>query len=158
MGCPLFGNNIMAGSKEHGPYVFFANAAKKLGNPSIFRYYAFGMPFVSVSGKDNIKSALKHEFDPDGINTMLVSSGYKLVFGDESIIYQNDKTKHALLRRLAGQAMTPAAVRKAVPTMQATAEEVIDKQLINFGESSKCNLLFVFWQNSGCDFVATSTY
>lgn len=120
----------MAGSKDHGPYVFFANAAKKLGNPSIFRYYAFGMPFVSVSGKDNIKSALKHEFDPDGINTMTVSSGFKLVFGDESILYQNDKAKHALLRRLAGQAMTPAAVRKAVPRMQTTAEEVIDKCLV----------------------------
>ena len=141
----------MAGSKEHGPYVFFANVAKKLGNPSIFRYYAFGMPFVSVSGKDNIKSALKHEFDPDGINTMAVSSGFKLVFGDESILYQNDKTKHALLRRLAGQAMTPAAVRKAVPRMQATAEEVIDKHLINACESLKwkCNSLFIFSQSSG---------
>ena len=130
MGCPLFGHNILAGSKHHGPYVFFANAAKKLGNPKIFRYFAFGFPFVSVSGKDNIKATLKGEFDPDGINTMTVSEGMSLVFGTESILYQNDKKKHALLRRLAGQAMTPVALRKAVPTIQATAEEVIAKYLL----------------------------
>jgi len=131
MGCPLFGHNIMAGSKDYGPYVFFVNAAKKLGNPKIYRYFALGLPFVSVSGKDNIKATLKREFDPDGINTMSVSEGMTAVFGEESILYQNDKAKHALLRRLAGQAMTPVAIRKAVPSIQATAEEVIDKYLID---------------------------
>jgi cytochrome P450 len=140
MGCPLFGHNIMAGSKHHGPFVFFANAAKTLGNPKIFRYFAFGMPFVSVSGKDNIKATLKGEFDPDGINTMSVSEGMSLVFGTESILYQNDKTKHALLRRLAGQAMTPVALRKAVPTIQATAEEVIDKYFLNAGGESSITM------------------
>jgi len=140
MGCPLFGHNILAGSKHHGPYVFFANAAKKLGNPKIFRYFAFGFPFVSVSGKDNIKATLKGEFDPDGINTMSVSEGMSLVFGKESILYQNDKKKHALLRRLAGQAMTPVALRKAVPTIQATAEKLIDKYFLNAGSESSVTM------------------
>jgi len=131
MGCPLFGQNILAGRKDHGPYIFFANAAKKLGNRSIFRYYAFGMPFTSVSGKDNIKTSLKREFDPDGINTMSISSGTTLLFGDQSVLFETDKAKHALMRRLAGQSMSPAELRKAVPRIQATAENVIDTYLID---------------------------
>ena len=50
-GCPFLGNNVMAGSTEYGPSVFFNNARKKLGNPSIFKAFAFGLPMVSVSGK-----------------------------------------------------------------------------------------------------------
>lgn len=89
------------------------------------------MPFTSVSGKDNIKASLKREFDPDGINTMSVSSGTTLLFGDQSVLFETDKAKHALMRRLAGQSMSPAELRKAVPRIQATAENVIDTYLID---------------------------
>lgn len=95
------------------------------------------MPFTSVSGKDNIKASLKREFDPDGINTMSVSSGTTLLFGDQSVLFETDKAKHALMRRLAGQSMSPAELRKAVPRIQATAENVIDTYLIDTFHNDK---------------------
>ena len=80
----------MGGTKEYGPYVFFDRMAKKLGNPSLFKFYAFGTPMISVQGVDNIKKVLKDEFDPEGVNTHLVGKNYGLVFGDESILYERD--------------------------------------------------------------------
>ena len=45
----------------------------------------------------------KREFDPKGINTMLMGSGFKKLFSDKSILYESDKATH-----------TPAGAAKAV--------------------------------------------
>lgn len=129
LGCPFFGNNIMAGTREYGPYVFFDRANTKLNNPSLFKLYAFGMPMVSVRGSDNIKTVLKDEFDPNGVNTELVGESYTQVFGNQSIIYESDGKTHGFLRRLVGAAMTPAAVANAIPAIQKAANERIDIML-----------------------------
>ena len=65
-GCPFLGSNIMAGSTEYGPTVFFNNARKKLGNPSIFKSFAFGLPMVSVSGKETSRVSLRTSSVPRG--------------------------------------------------------------------------------------------
>ena len=132
-GCPFLGSNIMSGDKEYGMWSYFARTAKKLGNPRLFKFFTFGIPCVSVSGIDNIRAALKHEFEPDGINTMLVSDNMAVVFGEESLLYEGDKAKHARLRRLAGMAMSPSAIRAAVPTIQDAAERKMDAVLSSTG-------------------------
>eukprot|EP00562_Extubocellulus_spinifer_P024522 CAMPEP_0178675566 /NCGR_PEP_ID=MMETSP0698-20121128/35451_1 /TAXON_ID=265572 /ORGANISM="Extubocellulus spinifer, Strain CCMP396" /LENGTH=555 /DNA_ID=CAMNT_0020319747 /DNA_START=93 /DNA_END=1760 /DNA_ORIENTATION=+ len=128
-GCPLFGSNLLAGSEDYGPNVFFDRRRKRLGNPTLFKFYAFGAPAVSVSGGDAIKVALKDEFQPDGINTMMVSDNFSQLFGKESILYESDKDKHGMLRRLVGAAMSPAAITTAIPSIQAAANNQIDRIL-----------------------------
>lgn len=129
LGCPFFGKNVMAGSTEYGPTVFFNNARKKLGNPSIFKSFAFGLPMVSVSGKENIKSVLKDEFSPTGVNTMMVSDNLGSIFGFESLLYEKNKMEHASLRRLVGSAMSPTSIEAAVPSIQAAADTQMEKIL-----------------------------
>lgn len=128
-GCPFLGSNVMAGSTEYGPSVFFNNARKKLGNPSIFKAFAFGLPMVSVSGKENLKSVLKDEFSPTGVNTMMVSDNLGSIFGFESLLYEKDKMEHASLRRLVGSAMSPTSIAAAVPSIQAAADAQMEKIL-----------------------------
>lgn len=130
MGCPLFGSNVMAGSRDYGPYVFFSSKTfQKYKNPALIKFYAFGMPSVSVTGSDNIKAILKDEFDPNGVNTELVGDAFQQVFGDESVLYEGDKAKHGMLRRLVGSAMTPAAITSAVPAIQQAANNQVDYML-----------------------------
>ena len=128
-GCPFLGNNVMAGSTEYGPSAFFNNARKKLGNPSIFKAFAFGLPMVSVSGKENLKSVLKDEFSPTGVNTMMVSDNLGSIFGFESLLYEKDKMEHASLRRLVGSAMSPTSIAAAIPSIQAAADAQMEKIL-----------------------------
>ena len=128
-GCPFLGSNVMAGSTEYGPSAFFNNARKKLGNPSIFKAFAFGLPMVSVSGKENLKSVLKDEFSPTGVNTMMVSDNLGSIFGFESLLYEKDKMEHASLRRLVGSAMSPTSIAAAIPSIQAAADAQMEKIL-----------------------------
>ena len=128
-GCPFLGSNILAGSTEYGPNEFFNRARKKLGNPSIYKFFAFGSPMVSVSGQDNIKNVLKDEFSPTGVNTMMVSKNWGSIFGFESLLYEKDKMEHASLRRLVGSAMSPTSIEAAVPSIQAAADAQMEKIL-----------------------------
>jgi pentalenene oxygenase len=128
-GCPFLGSNILAGSTEYGPNEFFNKARKRLGNPSIYKFFAFGAPMVSISGQDNIKGVLEDEFSPTGVNTMMVSKNLGALFGFESLLYEKDKMKHASLRRLVGSAMSPNAIAAAIPSIQAAADAQIAKIL-----------------------------
>ena len=51
------------------------------------------------------------------------------MFGEESILYENDSAKHSLLRKLAGSAMTPAAIGEALPMIKEVANDQIGKML-----------------------------
>mmetsp|Transcript_59179 Transcript_59179/g.175884 ORF Transcript_59179/g.175884 Transcript_59179/m.175884 type:complete len:423 (-) Transcript_59179:113-1381(-) len=95
------------------------------------------MPLVVVSGADAIRSALGREFEEDGINTMVMTDNFAKVFGGESILYEGDKRTHAYLRRLVGGAMNPAALKAAVPSIQAVADRQVDKILEREGEVVK---------------------
>eukprot|EP00567_Pseudictyota_dubia_P002363 CAMPEP_0197464174 /NCGR_PEP_ID=MMETSP1175-20131217/63792_1 /TAXON_ID=1003142 /ORGANISM="Triceratium dubium, Strain CCMP147" /LENGTH=544 /DNA_ID=CAMNT_0043000119 /DNA_START=227 /DNA_END=1861 /DNA_ORIENTATION=+ len=130
LGCPLLGQiDAFSGSKEHGPFAGIAKVAAKLGNPKLFRMYTYGFPITSVSGLNNIKTALSREFEDDGINTMLLNDNWSDLFGGESVLYEGDKKKHASLRRLVGSAMSPSAIGTAVPAIQAVAERQVDSML-----------------------------
>jgi len=129
LGCPFLGSNVMSGTREYGPYVFFERARQSFQNPSLLKLYAFGMPMVSVTGSDNIQTILKDEFDPEGVNTEMLGDSYTQVFGDNSILYESDKTTHGFLRRLVGAAMTPTAVTNAVPAIQQAANDQVDEML-----------------------------
>jgi len=131
LGCPLFGQpNLFGGTPKDGPFAAMKAISRKLGSPSIFRMYTFGMPVTAVSGLDNVKTTLKREFEDDGINTMLYGDNWSELFGGESILYEGDKKKHSLLRRLVGGAMSPEAIRAAVPAIQAVAERQVDTAIL----------------------------
>ncbi|KAL7543717.1 hypothetical protein ACHAXR_013002 [Thalassiosira sp. AJA248-18] len=128
-GCPFIGHpGVFGGSKDYGPYAALASLGKKFG--AVFKTYTFGMPIVSISGVDNIKSALSHESRPDGINTELMGQqNLGRVFGTEALLYESDSGKHGMLRRLVGAAMTPAAIGAAIPTIREAASVQIDNIL-----------------------------
>lgn len=46
-------------------------------------------------------------------------------------MFESDKDKHAFLRKLVGSAMTPQALKKALPTIQQTASDVIQRELVD---------------------------
>ena len=128
-GCPFIGVNFYGGTKSYGPFAGLAKLSKQFGN--VFKLYSFSLPIVSVTGMDNIKSLLKNEFKSgDGLGTYMmgVENGGPM-FGEESILYENDSAKHSLLRKLAGSAMTPAAIGEALPMIEEAASDQIGNML-----------------------------
>lgn len=126
-GCPLFGKPFFRGDKKYGAGAFYRDIAASLGNPGVWKYYFMGKPFAVVSGGDNLKTVLNMEFDT------LTSSGAEVMEGGllpmKSILFEPDKSRHAFLRRLVGQSLTPARVSDAVPVLQEAADVAVDKML-----------------------------
>lgn len=126
-GCPFLGYDLFSGSKEYGPIAGLHKLCQKMAGSDIFKTYTFGMPIVSVSGVDNIKSLLKYEFRPDGVNTYLMGKdNLGPIFGEEALLYENNAEKHGMVRRLVGSAMTPASIGAAIPSIQEAACVHID--------------------------------
>jgi cytochrome P450 family 26 subfamily A len=125
-GCPFIGNNIFQGTKERGPGEFFRRASAKVGNAPIFKYMMVGQPTVSVAGMKNVKEVFNHEF-----STIRTTPFSKLsnLFGTESLIMCSDSKEYSFLRRLVGAAMTNESVDKAIPSLQKTAREKIERIL-----------------------------
>jgi cytochrome P450 len=127
LGCPLFGKPIFHADKQYGAGAFYRDNAASLGNPRVWKYYFMGKPFAVISGGENLKSALNLEFDT------LTSSGAEIMEGGllpiKSILFEPDKSRHAFLRRLVGQSLTPARVSEAVPVLQEAADVAVDKML-----------------------------
>ena len=130
-GCPFIGINFMGGSKEYGPMYKLWQLGLKYGK--IYRLYGFGMPLVSVSGMDNVKSLVKHEFqgEGEGVSTYLFGKEHNVgdLFGDKAILYENDAGKHTRLRKMVGEAMSPVAIAAALPSIQELAIRQVDKVL-----------------------------
>ncbi|GKY96913.1 hypothetical protein MPSEU_000650200 [Mayamaea pseudoterrestris] len=110
-------------------------AARKL-----WKFYFLGNPFVVVAGADNVKTILNKEFEPNGIRTATRQQSSSTSLGAAaSIISEQDKGRHQFLRRLIGQAITPAAVAKSIGTLQQAAEESVAKMLAAAQDSTLSN-------------------
>jgi cytochrome P450 len=123
-GCPLFGSNILEGSKMKGPELFFLKASAALGHPPIWKFYFFGNPCVAVSGTRLVSLLQNLEF------SKLEAGGGGEVFGTNNLMFEKDKRKHSFLRKLVGSAMTPAALRNSVPVLEEIANKYIDQVLL----------------------------
>mmetsp|Transcript_18986 Transcript_18986/g.28318 ORF Transcript_18986/g.28318 Transcript_18986/m.28318 type:complete len:594 (-) Transcript_18986:113-1894(-) len=129
-GCPFLGTDIYSGTKQYGPFAGLGRLAKKNKNVSLWKAYIFGMPFISVSGIKNVKDMLKHEFDPKGLNTyMFGKTNFGPIFGEEALLYEPDPNLHRELRSYVNEAMTTSAITAAFPTLQAAANDQIDRVL-----------------------------
>jgi cytochrome P450 len=124
-GCPFIGFNPMEGSHSYGPGVLFTRAFKKLGRPKLFKFYGFGRPFVSVTGKEAIQSITKNEFQDVSTIDMAAFPNSVDLFGNRSILYEHDKDKHSMLRRLVGVSMRPQALEQALPAIEKAALEQV---------------------------------
>merc|ERR1712224_85330 len=115
--CPLIGNQILVGSKQYGAGYFYHNMSKLLGHPRIWLYSFLGIGGVVMSGGQRLKHFLSLEFNNNNNNNNNSKEGSiyagmkssQLMTAD-SLLNENDKTKHSALRRLVGAAMTPSAV------------------------------------------------
>lgn len=134
LGCPFFGSNILAGSKQEGPETFYRKASARLGHPRVWMYYFMGKPVASISGASLVKDTLSKEFimlgplSQESNNTTMKQQ--VAIFGTNNVMFERDKEKHSFLRRLVGSGMSPAALRQALPTIQQTANDSIN-QLLN---------------------------
>jgi cytochrome P450 len=131
-GCPFLGINLFdSGTKHYGPFYKPWQLGQKYGK--IWRAYFAGYPLISVSGADNIKSFLKNEFKGKGVGvgTKMIAGEHNLgeLFGDKALLYENDAAKHARLRKLAGDAMSPVAIAAALPSIQELANQQVDRVL-----------------------------
>ena len=133
-GCPFIGINFMGGSKDYGPLYKLFQLGQKYGK--IYRLYGFGMPLVSVSGMENVKSLLKNEFkgEGEGLGTYLMGKEHNSgdLFGDKALLYENVPSKHGRLRKLAGEAMSPVAIGAALPSIQELASQQIEHHVVMY--------------------------
>jgi len=126
-GCPLAGINVFKSTASYGPGIVLAKLADKLNNPKLMKFFALGMPFVSVSGKDTIRNVVTANEFGGGVTTSVEGFPAAIdLFGDKSILYVNDKEKHSFLRKLVGVSMSPAALADAVPTIEKSAMKAIE--------------------------------
>ena len=127
LGCPFLGQPFFQSSKAFGAGSWYVDTARKLGNPRVWKYYFMGKPLAVVSGGDELKSVLNQEFDG------VTSSGAEIMDSGlmpmDSLLFEGDKSRHAFLRRLVGQSLTPARVSDAVPVLQVAADEAVKKML-----------------------------
>ncbi|KAL3924552.1 MAG: hypothetical protein SGILL_000977 [Bacillariaceae sp.] len=77
-----------------------------------------------------IRSILKTEFRDDGVGTLDMQKNcpnFLEIFGSKSVLYENDKARHMMLRRLVGGAMSPDALVQSVPAIERAANSQIDR-------------------------------
>ena len=126
LGCPLFGHNILQGSKQQGPETFYWKQSKKLNHKPIWKFYSFGAPCISVVGADLVTQLQSLEFSKMESMVNGTANPYP-VFVSDNLMFERDKKKHRFLRSLVGSAMTPTALQGAMPTLQSIAERYVDK-------------------------------
>jgi len=117
-GCPLLGNDFMSRDKATGLSAFVSRASKKLGNPGVFKYLAFGRPMAVVSGSENARKVLGSEFQKGGVRATGTLKNSEILFGKHNLLMSDENDEHNYLRRLVGQSMTPEAITLAIPTLQ----------------------------------------
>ena len=52
------------------------------------------------------------------------------IFGSNNLMFERNKDQHSFLRRLVGAAMTPTALKGALPTIQGTATDIIEREIL----------------------------
>jgi Cytochrome P450 len=126
-GCPLFGSNVISKSTKTGLAEFYSRASAAIGNPGVFKCLAFGQRMMVVSGAKLTKEVLSSEFASNGgVNTGTGLESSQVVTGKHSILYSQQEKEHNYLRRLIGQAMTPEAITRAIPTLEAVITKSLD--------------------------------
>mmetsp|Transcript_5272 Transcript_5272/g.6775 ORF Transcript_5272/g.6775 Transcript_5272/m.6775 type:complete len:572 (+) Transcript_5272:179-1894(+) len=136
LGCPFFGNNILAGSRKKGPEYFYSEASAKLGHPRIWRFYFMGQSIISVSGSDNVNAILQtKKFNIASFESYASNSKKgekkkkkpKALFSSNSLMFEKDRKRHQFLRHLVGAAFTPHAVEQGMTNIVQAANQQISK-------------------------------
>lgn len=132
LGCPFFGNNILAGSTTKGPEFFYSQTSARLGHPSIWRFYFMGIPIISVSGSKNVNDVLQNKkFNISSMGQSDDNIGGKGkekrndLYSSNSVMFETDKERHLFLRHLIGAAFSPNAVKQGIGKIVQAAEEQI---------------------------------
>lgn len=138
-GCPWIGNNVLAGSETLGPECFYRQTSRRLGDPRVWRLYFFG-PVAMFTGKPLLQKINNMEFTKTGadvnVNKEKNNKQVPQIFGNSNLMFETNKERHGFLRQLVGSAMTPLALKWALPTIQQTAENVIERLVIQPMKSS----------------------
>ena len=132
LGCPFVGKvNAVFGSKTFGIGDFYLRTSRKLkGSKKLWMYYFLGTPVAVLAGMQALKDMLNSEFEPTGVSSMSAAGRERIkarkrptIIGPESLLAEGNKERHSQLRRLVGQALTPTAVAKSIPSLQMAAME-----------------------------------
>jgi retinoid hydroxylase len=127
--CPWIGTNFLAGSETLGPEFVQRRASKRLGDPRVWRLYFLGQPIAMFSGKQLVQQINNMEFTITGADVPKEKkkTTSPQIFGNNNLMFETNKERHGFLRQLVGSAMTPLALKGALPTIQQTAENVLER-------------------------------
>jgi cytochrome P450 len=123
LGCPFRGFDIKASSPKFGPGIVYYQLFEKLNRPKVFKFFSKNKGIAIVSGYDNSKAVLSQEFE--SIASQVVPFTSKFV-GTHSLRCCQDRKDHTTLRKLIGMATKPSRVSALIPSIQQTAEQLID--------------------------------
>ena len=127
-GCPLSGCQILVSSREDGSGSFWKKASRKLGNSKIYRYFFMGKRWFVITGGSTLKQIMNTEYQKDGLYVQYGSSNYL----GPTMIWEPNEAKHTYyLRKLVGQALTPSAVKRAIPNLIEASQHQINRMLEN---------------------------
>lgn len=159
LGCPFFGNNILAGSTKEGPELFYSQASKRLGHPSIWRFYFMGSPVISVTGSKNVNNVLQNKKfnivpiagpDDDTKDRVQERRKQNALYSSNSVMFEKDTERHLFLRHLVGAAFLPNVVKKGMDTIvQAAKEQIVivkSGKLVNMKDLCEKFTLDIAWR------------
>lgn len=121
LGCPWFGNNVLAGNQQQGANIFFRERSRRLGDPRVWMYYFRGKPTTSITGIDLI----------EGVNNMEFTHTQTIPNPDmPGLVSEKNRDEHSMMRHLVGQSMNEEALMEAVSTIQKTAQQSIENYVV----------------------------
>ena len=144
--CPF--NGIMAGPKS-----FYRQASSALKAPKVFSFLHKDQPTVEVRGGKEVREVLRQEFTTLSSNAVVGIS--QKICGTESLRTARNREEHKALRQLVGVPLSPTAVEKSIPLLEAIGrsriQELIgdnvskEKEIVAW-DMSEAMALDVTWQ------------
>jgi len=137
LGCPFFGSDgFLSGNKKDGPGCFFPQQSAREGHANIVKFYFMGAPVASVSGAKLVNQLTRAEFSQTEALSPTYNDGnaekeVPSVFGNDNLLFERNKDKHAFLRRLVGAGMTAKSVALAFPIIKELTHNRIHTRMTN---------------------------
>ena len=148
LGCPFLGSDsFLSGNEKDGPGCFFRQGSRAAGDPGLYKFYFFGGPVASVSGKELVTQVTNLEFSHLEALSPTYNDGAKTkdddataataasieatpsVFGNDNLMFERNRNQHAFLRRIMQAGMSAGAMQEAFPIVHDIAQERIQSLL-----------------------------
>lgn len=128
-GCPFLGSNVFYGNTQDGPETFYSQQSAQLNDPSLWKFYFFGNPVVTVTGVENIRKVFSQDFKT--LSAPTSQRFFQDPFAGEmhSVVFEKDQELHQFTRDMIANRTNPMATQRHMPELQKRANKQMDKLL-----------------------------